>query len=73
MSDDSFQERTEEVGRWKMHIRSYQVDGKFVCTVDNVDPGANVSRATAATREEAEAEAVGKARERIASTKVSED
>ena len=72
MNADEFEERTEQVGRWKMHVRSYRVGEEFVCTVDNVDPGANVSRAKGATREEAESVAVERARERIAKTEVHE-
>jgi ribosomal protein S12 methylthiotransferase accessory factor YcaO len=42
----------------------------YYCTVDNVDPGAVIARAKGATREEAEAEAIAKAKERLLQTRV---
>ena len=53
------------VGPWRVRLTSYRVGDGFACVADNVDPGANVARARAATREAAEAEALAKARERL--------
>lgn len=63
-------ERKEWVGRWEIHIVSYRLDKVWICTVDNVSPGANIARATGKTREEAEERAMGKAKERLAQTRV---
>jgi dsRNA-specific ribonuclease len=70
MKAEQYHERNEQVGRWQIHIVSYKFDDKWVCTVDNVSPGANVASATAASREEAEKKAIERAKERLAATRV---
>jgi len=64
------QERKESVPPFQIHILSYRLDKTYYCTVDNVDPGAVIARAEGATREEAEAKAVAKAKERIRQTRI---
>ncbi len=49
---------------------SYRLGDTYYCSVDNVDPGAVVARADAATRAEAEGAAVEKARQRIGKTRI---
>ena len=70
MKVEEHKERTEEIGQWKIHVVSYRVDKEWICTVDNVSPGANISRSTGASREEAEKKALDKAKERLATTRV---
>jgi len=65
LTPQDYRERTESVPPFKIHIVSYRLGEKFYCTVDNVDPGANVSRTEAPTREEAESKAITKAKERL--------
>ena len=62
------QERNEELAGWPVHIVSYRLNDVWHCTVDNVDPGANVSRATGDSRESAESEAIDKATRRLSRT-----
>jgi len=62
---EEYRERTERVPPFKMHVVSYRLGDNFYCIVDNVDPGANISRAKASTREEAESKAIAKAKERL--------
>ena len=57
-----FRTCTESVGKWQIRIKSYQLADEYVCSVDNVDPGAVIAYATAATREEAERKAVASAK-----------
>ena len=56
------QTRTESIGKWTVRIRSYQLGDAYFCTVDNVSPGAVIARSTAATRAEAESEALAQAK-----------
>ena len=49
----------------ELRVQEHRVGDSFACVADNVDPGANVARARAATREAAEAEALAKACERL--------
>jgi len=65
LTPQDYRERTESFPPFKIHIVSYRLGEKFYCTVDNVDPGANISRAEAQTREEAESKAIAKAKERL--------
>jgi hypothetical protein len=69
MRPEEPREREESVGRWRVRLVSYRLGGEYFCSADNVDPGANVARARAATREEAEARALAQAGERLARTR----
>ncbi|NKB23474.1 MAG: hypothetical protein GKR87_03660 [Kiritimatiellae bacterium] len=55
---EALQTRTESAGKWNIRIKSYKLGDQYICTVDNVDPGAVISRITSPTREEAESKAV---------------
>jgi hypothetical protein len=52
-----------------VRLTSYQVGDKYVCQADNVSPGACLARFSAATPEEAEAQAISKARHLLGKTK----
>jgi hypothetical protein len=69
MKAEEYQERREEASGWPIHIVSYRLGDRFHCTVDNVDPGARLSRGEGATREEAESIALEKAGRHLAKTK----
>ena len=56
------QTRTESIGKWTIRIRSYQLGDAYICTVDNVSPGAVIARSTAATRVDAESDALAQAK-----------
>jgi hypothetical protein len=49
---------------------SYKLEDRFICEIDNANPGARVARAEGATREEAEAAAMAAAERRLAGTQV---
>ncbi|MGA9365164.1 MAG: hypothetical protein WBW16_12435 [Bacteroidota bacterium] len=66
-------ERKESLPPFEIHLLSYRLDKTYYCTVDNVDPGAVIARAKGATREEAEAKAIAKAKERILQTRIFND
>jgi hypothetical protein len=70
MRAQDYLRRYETVEGWQVGITSYQLGDFFYCTIDNVSPGANVARAQGATREEAEAQALAKARERLGRTRI---
>ena len=48
-------------------MTTYKIGDDYYCHVYNVDPGATIARATAATREEAVEEAMIKVSQRIRS------
>lgn len=68
MKTENYSERREQLEGWDVRITLYQIDGTYYCRVDNVSPGATVSRGDGKTREEAEKAAIDKARERLAKT-----
>ncbi|HEY2933764.1 MAG TPA: hypothetical protein VGK99_18665 [Acidobacteriota bacterium] len=65
------QVRIEKEGEWSIRIVSYKLGPNYICTVDNVDPGANLARSEAPSREEAESAAISKARHMIGKTRTS--
>jgi hypothetical protein len=61
--------RRDSLEGWDVEITAYRIGETCYCHVDNVSPGATVSRAEAATIDEAERQAVDKARERLRQTR----
>jgi hypothetical protein len=69
MNAQEYRERTLELEGWPVRVTTYRLDGLYHSKADNVDPGASLARSTGSTREEAEAEALEKARIRLARTR----
>lgn len=66
---NGFSEREIELNGWPVRLTSYRVGEKFVCQADNVSPGACLARFSASTLEEAESQAISKARHLLGKTK----
>lgn len=66
---EQFQERQIDLDGWPVKLTSYKVGEKYVCQADNVSPGACLARFSAATAEEAESQAISKARHLLGKTK----
>ncbi len=62
---EEYQTRREAYPPFEMNIVSYRLGRTYICTVDNVDPGAVIARAKGATRQEAEEAAIGQAKRRL--------
>lgn len=70
MRAEHYQRRRQELAGWPVGIVSYKLGERFICEIDNVNPGARVARAEGATREDAEREALESAERRLGRTKV---
>jgi hypothetical protein len=70
MRAEGYQRRRQELAGWPVGIVSYKLGERFVCEIDNVNPGARLARAEGASREEAEREAMATAERRLARTRV---
>jgi hypothetical protein len=70
MRAEDYQRRRQELAGWPVGIVSYRLDERFICEIDNVNPGARAARAEGATREEAERAAIATAERRLARTRV---
>ncbi len=69
MKAENYQERTLELAGWPVRITSYKLGDEYVCEADNVSPGARLARFTAATPEEAEQNALTKAKHMLGKTR----
>ena len=58
-----------ELAGWPVTVETYKLGDVYHCTIANVDPGARVTRADGATREEAESRAIEKATRYLAQTR----
>jgi len=67
-TSNEFQERRIVIDGWPVKLTSYRVAEKFVCQADNVSPGAVLARFSADTPQEAESQAVSKARHLLGRT-----
>ena len=65
-----YNERWESVPPFQMHITSYKFGDIYYCSVDDVDPGAVISRSSGSTRIVAEQQAVSRAKERLEYSRV---
>jgi hypothetical protein len=65
----NFRERDIEIDGWPVRLTSYRVGDQYVCQADNVSPGACLARISASTAEEAESQAISKARHLLSKTK----
>ncbi len=66
---EHFQERQIELNGWPVRLTSYKVGNRYVCQADNVSPGACLARFSGASAEEAESQAISKARHLLGKTK----
>jgi hypothetical protein len=60
----------QTVGKpWRVGVISYRLGDRYHCDVDNVSPGARLARGEGKSREEAEKQALDKAREMLSRTR----
>ena len=64
-----YQERNIELNGWPVRLVSYRIGNKFVCQADNVSPGACLARFSALTADEAEQQAISKAKHLLGKTR----
>ena len=64
-----YQERNIELNGWPVRLVSYRIGNKFVCQADNVSPGACLARFSAPTADEAEQQAISKAKHLLGKTR----
>lgn len=69
MHSEHFEERQLEIEGWPIKLTTYRVGQKYICQADNVSPGACLARFTAATPEDAEKQALSKAKHLLAKTR----
>jgi len=69
MRSEQFQERQIELDGWPVKLISYRIGTKYICQADNVSPGACLARFSADSAEEAESQALSKARHLLSKTK----
>jgi len=69
MKAEEYSTRTLDWEGWKVKLTSYRLGDTFHCTADNVEPGAWLARTTGPTREEAEKQALERARQLLSRTR----
>ena len=66
---EEFNERQIEIEGWPVRLTRYRLGERYICQADNVSPGACLARFAAPTLEEAESQALSKARHLLSKTK----
>jgi hypothetical protein len=69
LRSELYQRREAELAGWQVGIASYRIGDRFICEIDNVNPGARLSRSEAPTREDAEQQALASAQRRLERTR----
>jgi hypothetical protein len=69
VNSEHFKEHQIDVEGWPVKLTSYRVGEKYICQADNVSPGACLARFTGATLEEAETQAIAKAKHLLRKTR----
>lgn len=70
MRAEDYQRRREELAGWPVGIVTYRLGEHYICEIDNVSPGARIARAQAASREDAERQALAAATRRLGRTRI---
>ena len=68
MKPEEYSEREFELSGWPVRLITYKLGEKYVAQADNVSPGACLARFQADTLEEAESQAISKARHLLSKT-----
>jgi hypothetical protein len=69
LRSEHYQHRQADLAGWPVGIASYKIGDRFICQIDNVDPGARVARGEGQTRAAAEQEALAIAQRRLERTR----
>ena len=69
MKPGDYSRRQLELAGWAITVETYRLGDTYHCTIASADPGARFARADAATREEAETQALAKATRYLAQTR----
>jgi hypothetical protein len=69
VKSEHFEERQIEIDGWPVKLTSYRLGEKYICQADNVSPGACLARFQAVSPEEAEAQAISKAKHLLGKTR----
>jgi hypothetical protein len=70
LRSELYQRRQADLAGWEIGISSYRIGDRFICEIDNVDPGARLAKGEGATREDAEQQALTIAKRRLERTRV---
>jgi hypothetical protein len=69
VKSEYFKERQIEIDGWPVKLTSYRLGEKYICQADNVSPGACLARFKAVSPEDAEAQAISKAKHLLGKTR----
>jgi len=69
MKPEDYSRRQQELAGWSVTIETYKLGDVYHCTIANVDPGARITRADGATKDEAESQAIAKATKYLGQTR----
>jgi hypothetical protein len=64
---DEYRVERKELAGLQVNVTSYKMGDLYHCHIDNVEPGATITRSEGSTREEAELAALARALERLKS------
>jgi hypothetical protein len=69
MNPEDYSERTLDVDGWPVRLTTFRLGAKWHSKADNVSPGANLARIEADTKEQAESQALERARQLLGRTR----
>lgn len=69
LRSELYRHRQADLAGWQIGIASYKIGDRFICQIDNVDPGARVARGEGPTRDAAEQQALVIAQRRLERTR----
>jgi hypothetical protein len=65
---DNYEEHFRQIGQWKLQIVAYTLGPKYICIVNNLDPGATVCRVSDDSRDKALRKALVQANSLLSNT-----
>ncbi len=67
---EEYFEKNIVFGKWTLQIVTYKLDTKYVCIINNPDPGATICRVSDSDRQGAQRKALDEANKHLAETQV---
>ena len=69
MNAEQYETYSSELCGFNINVTTYKIDTQFYCIVDNVDPGAQVAKAKAPTKDAAIEKALKDSEEKLSNTR----
>lgn len=66
LKSETYQVEKRDINGVPVSVTTYKIGDRYHCRINNIDPGGTIARGEGTSADEAQKQALGKARERLA-------